>query len=378
MKSSIITPSENYKAFDEWITDQKIEKTLLVCGHSIRFQTKFLSHLDEVKKNIPIYVFGDFQPNPLYENIVKGVKAYRENNCDSIIAVGGGSAIDVAKCIKLFSTADGNGEEGTWLQKKIDPPHIPFLAFPTTAGSGSEATRYAVIYYQGQKQSISNEDLIPDVVLMDPDALIYLPLYQKKATAMDAFSHAIESYWSINSTQESRNISLKTIQLIRDNLIPYLDNNQQARANMLLASNLAGKAINVTQTTAGHAMCYKITSLFGISHGQAAFLCNINLFEWMISNMEMCVDRRGKDYLYSVFMDISKTLGCNTLNEASAKLHELYNYLGFSIPIASDRQFKELRESVNPVRMKNHPTVIDKKTIDMLYHKILKGSINES
>ena len=144
---------------------------------------------------------------------------------------------------------------------------------PTTAGTGSEATRYAVIYFDGEKQSISDYSCIPSAVLMDASVLKTLPIYQKKSTMMDAFCHAIESYWSVNSSEESRQYSRRAIQLIMENKDLYIGNDETGNTQMLKAAHLAGKAINLTQTTAGHAMCYKLTSLYGIAHGHAAALC---------------------------------------------------------------------------------------------------------
>ncbi len=177
----IITSEDNYKGLDEWLKDKK--KVLLVCGNSIKHLEGFSRKIDEI--TVPMVRFTDFQPNPCYESVVEGVKRYREEDCDSIIAVGGGSAMDVAKCIKLYAYLPGDGANGTWLKAKLLHNNIPFLAMPTTAGTGSEATRYAVIYYDGIKQSVTSENCIPEVVLMDPNSLKTLPLYQKKATLCD-------------------------------------------------------------------------------------------------------------------------------------------------------------------------------------------------
>ena len=91
---------------------------------------------------------------------------------------------------------------------------------------------------------------------------------------MDAFCHALESFWSVNSTEESRRYSKEAIELVLENMEEYLLNTTDGNAGMLLAANIVGKAINITQTTARHAMCYKITSLFGCAHGHAAVLCD--------------------------------------------------------------------------------------------------------
>jgi alcohol dehydrogenase class IV len=367
MEQKIITAKKNYRQLDEWLLGTK--HPLLVCDPaSIRFQPTFYTHIHTIH-DLDWAEFRDFQPNPSYESVEKGVKLFREEKCDAILAVGGGSAIDVAKCIKLFARM----EPGVcYLDQEIVPNDIPFLVMPTTAGTGSESTRYAVIYKDGVKQSVTHESAIPGTVLFDPDCLRSLPAYQKKATMMDALSHALESFWSVNSTEESRRFSGNAIELILRNMDGYLANTDDGNAGMLLAANTAGKAINITQTTAGHAMCYKITSLFHCAHGHAAALCDRILFPWMLENTNLCIDPRGEDFLKDIFQQIAGTMGCATPKEAADKLNAIFAKLGFEIPSATEEQFAVLRSSVNPVRLKNHPVKLDLKTIDSLYRQILR------
>lgn len=354
----------SYTDLNEWL---KGKNKPLVIG-SLKRQRDLASSLPE-----SAVIFNDYQPNPLYENVQAGVKVFRNEKCDSIIAIGGGSAIDVAKCIKLYSNLPGDGEMGSWLADEYIENNIPFLAMPTTAGTGSEATRYAVIYYDGKKQSVTSDSIIPDTVLMDPNTLVSLPIYQKKATMCDALCHAIESFWSVNSTDRSKKFSKNAIELVMANMDGYLANTEDGRSNMLLAANIAGKAINITQTTAGHAMCYKITTLFESAHGHAAMLCNRILLPWMIQNTDKCIDPRGEQYLKDVLYDITCSLGCETIEQGATKLEEIFAKLELEIPTATKAQFNELKESVNIVRLKNHPIALDEETIDMLYHKILNG-----
>lgn len=316
--------------------------------------------------------FSDFMPNPLYDSVVKGVRLLREEKCDSIIAVGGGSAMDVAKCIKLYAELPGDGADGAWLAEKPVPNSIPFLAMPTTAGTGSEATRYAVIYYDGKKQSITSESVIPDTALMDPNALKTLPLYQKKSTMCDALCHAIESFWSVNSTEESKVYSKEAIHGVLQYMEGYLANTEEGNAGMLLAAHMAGKAINITQTTAGNAMCYKNTSLFHVAHGHAAILCNRVLYPWMNENTDKCIDPRRKEYLKKTLDEIGVTMGCENAEDGAEKLRSLFEKHALEIPQATVDQYEELKTSVNPVRLKNHPISLDEETINKLYREVLK------
>lgn len=369
MESKIISAGENYRELDEWI--RSAGKILLVCDESIRFQVKLNGHLADLEKaGTEMIRFSDFQPNPLYESVEKGVKIFRDEKCDAIFAVGGGSAMDVAKCIKLYCGMD---PEVNYLEQEIVPNDLPFLAMPTTAGTGSEATRYAVIYFRGVKQSVTSESCIPGTVLLDPACLTTLPAYQKKATMMDALCHAIESFWSVNSTEESREYSRRAIRGVMENMDGYLANTEEGNTGMLLAAHTAGKAINITQTTAGHAMCYKITGLFGVAHGHAAILCDRALYPWMIRNTARCSDPRGGAYLEEILKEIAACFGCTGPEAGAQRLNLIFEKLELAVPEATEDQMKILRNSVNPVRLKNHPIRLEKDDIDELYHRILRG-----
>lgn len=373
MVQKIITADNNYASLDGWIRENGIKKLFLVCDSSIWYMKDFNAHLEELEKiGVQMIVFRDFQPNPLYESIVAGVKLFREEGCNGIMVVGGGSAMDVAKCIKLYSSYKGDGVDGAWLKQDFIPNNIPYLAMPTTAGTGSEATRYAVIYYNGAKQSVTSESFIPGTVLLDPNTLKTLPLYQKKSTMMDALCHAIESFWSVNSTDESKEYSREAIERVLKHMDGYLANTEEGNAGMLIAANTAGRAINITQTTAGHAMCYKITSLYKCAHGHAAVLCDRKLFPWMLMNTEQCIDSRGEEYLKGIFQQIAEAMDCENADTAAKKLNEIFDGLELEVPTAKAEDYEVLKNSVNPARLKNHPIQLNVDTIDMLYHQILK------
>lgn len=374
MKQKIFEANGQYNVLDSWFTEKHIKCVMLVCRKSVKKQ-KIYGYLEELpyRLGIKIIHFMDFQPNPLYESVVEGVKLFQMEFCDAIIVVGGGSAIDVAKCIKLYSNHLDDGSDGAWLMEKIIPNNIPFLAMPTTAGSGSEATRFAVIYYAGSKQSISDYSCIPGTVLMDASVLKTLPEYQKKSTMMDVLCHSIESFWSVNSTEASKEYSKAAIKGVMKYIDSYLANTDDGNAGMLIAANIAGKAINITQTTAGHAMCYKITSLFDCAHGHAAALCDRVLYPWMIENVDKCIDPRGREYLERTLNKIAETMGCKNAAGGAEKLRRIFDSLKLEIPSATTEQFEVLKKSVDPVRLKNHPIALDVKTIDTLYRKILRG-----
>lgn len=370
MGQKVIHKTCGYDVIGDWFYTRKCRKLLLVSDGAVRFQTGLMSYLESLRQDL--IIFSDFESNPKYESVVKGVEVFRSERCDAILAVGGGSAIDVAKCIKRFSGMQGDGSEGSFLNQISAANQIPFMAIPTTAGTGAESTKYAVIYYLGEKQSITDENCIPDTVLLDSDTLRTLPLYQRKATMMDALCHAVESFWSINSTEQSRSYSREAIQKILKYKNGYLCNSEEGNAGMLEAANIAGRAINISQTTAGHAMCYKLTSLYGCAHGHAAALCDRVLFEWMIDHTNLCIDVRGEKYLKEILDELGRCLGGIDGIDGAHKFVEMVKMLDFSVPEATEEEYECLKKSVNPVRLKNHPVALDEAAIDGLYHKILR------
>jgi alcohol dehydrogenase class IV len=340
----------------------------------------FLNIKDDVENmGYPHVMFSDFTPNPLYEQVCNGIELLKSSHCDTILAVGGGSAIDVAKCIKLAVLAkEGNAAIIPPLVSQrlpIDGSKIPFIAIPTTAGTGSESTHNAVMYYEAAKQTVTNDGVLPDYAILEPSVLKTLPLYQKKCTMMDALCQGIESWWSVNSTEESYEYSRKTVELIMANWRKYIfDNDDEAAAQIMLAANYGGRAINITQTTAPHAMSYKITSLYKFPHGHAVAVCLPGVWQFMIEHPEECIDERGSEYLMGIFNSISKALGAETPIQAIALFREMMTDMELSKPVSEklNEDISMLSSSVNPVRLKNNPCFLREGNIRMIYDKILR------
>lgn len=343
-------------------------KVLLVCGRS--FHT--LGIRGEIESLDVTYVkFDGFSPNPLYEDVVMGVEKFRSEGCDALLAVGGGSAIDVAKCIKLASLSE---ERSMVLLPplvnsliEISKDTIPLIAIPTTAGSGSESTHNAVIYYHGEKQTVTNDVILPNFAFLDSSVLSTLPLYQKKCTMMDAFCQSIESWWSVNATAESRRYSQKAIELIVQNWEKYIfEQDESAAVKIMLAANYSGRAINIAQTTAAHAMSYKITSLLGLPHGYAVAICLPVIWEHMVHVVK---DRS----ICGVFNCIGNAICSSSPEDAIKYFHQMMNRLGLQNPKSNNRTevIEELSKSVNPIRMKNNPIYFTESEIKEIYSSII-------
>ena len=313
----------------------------------------------------PHVEFSDFTPNPLYEQVCSGIELFNKETCEMIVAVGGGSTIDVAKCIKLFSKMDHGIN---YLKQEMFDSGLPLIAVPTTAGTGSESTSHAVIYYNDVKQSISHSSIIPNYAVLEPAVLKTLPIYQKKCTMLDALCQAIESWWSVNSTAESIEYSKKAIVYIRENWEKYIfENTEEAAAKILEASNYAGRAINITATTAAHAMSYKITSLYHFPHGHAVAVCMPEVWEHILSHMDDCVDTRGNGYLKKTLSEISDLITLNQFKEMLKKMD-----MQFPKAIDKENELDILVKSVNPVRLKNNPVALSTDVMRKMYGRIIQ------
>ncbi len=367
MAHTILSDVDSCARLEEILVSLATKRYLLVCDQAFPYLS-IKDRFDAI--NIPHAQFSDFAPNPLYEDVCKCIKMFNDEECDAIVAVGGGSTIDVAKCVKLYCRMDS---DRNYLTQTYQDNGIPLIAIPTTAGTGSESTRYAVIYYQGEKQSVTHDSIIPDYAILDNKLLRTLPLYQKKCTMLDALCQGIESWWSVNSNDESKLYAKTAIELICENMNAYIhDNVDEASAKIMLAANYAGRAINITQTTAAHAMSYKLTSLYHLPHGHAVSVCLPHLWRYMAGNLDQCIDTRGSAYLRDIFEAIATTLGADTIEHAIQRFEDMLARLVIHFP-KSDivENLAILAKSVNPVRLKNNPVFLSEEKLYSLYHQIV-------
>lgn len=367
MAQKIISGENSAKKIPELLKQLKSRKFMLVCGNS--FDSLSVSKVF-CNINIPFVRFGGFTPNPTYDQVVDGIELFNSEGCDTIVAIGGGSAIDVAKCIKLFCRMD---KTRLFYDQPFTDTGIPLIAMPTTAGTGSESTRFSVIYYKGEKRSVASEYIIPDYAILESEVLFGLPIFQKKCTLLDALCQAIESAWSVNSTEESIAFAKTAIEIILKYEKEYIEENTPLAAEkIMLGSNLAGRAINITQTTAPHAMSYKLTTLFGIPHGYAVALTLPITFAYMLENTAQCSDTRGEAHLKQVFSVIADAFGVSSPKLAIESFKSLLCRYDLPKLSATNEQFCILANSVNTERLKNNPVPLNLEVIRKIYERALK------
>ena len=350
------------------MADAGVHRPLVVAGHAFD-ASPIKPNLDG--QGIEYVRFAGYSPNPKWGEVRAGLAVFRENGCDGVISVGGGSAIDVAKCIKLLAASDSDevSEFGAPL-----PRFVPHVCVPTTAGTGSESTNFAVVYVNGEKRSIAHDALLPEWVILDSALLETLPKYHKKAALLDALCQCIESSWSKSATEQSLGYAMAGIRLILDNLAAYISSDGfdvAAARRILVASNLGGKAINLTKTTAPHAMSYKLTSLYGIAHGHAVALCLVEV--WRHFNQLVAV-RAERGLAVAPALDrLAQAFGAPSRESALARFESILGSLELTRPSpGADDEMDELVGSVNQERLGNSPVPLAPADVRGIYEQILK------
>ena len=215
-------------------------------------------------------VFDGVYTEPIAEFVQEGIKAYRENGCDFLLAVGGGSPMDTAKAIAVMVTNSGSIEDYKGLGK-IPQKGSPVIAVPTTAGTGSEVTPFTIITdtRRDVKMLIGSPFITPEVAIVDPSLTLTMPRDLTAATGIDALTHAIEAYVSVKAQMISDIFCLSAIELISGNLKPaWTDgNNAEAREKTLLGALQAGIAFSNSSVALVHGMARPIGAYFHVPHG---------------------------------------------------------------------------------------------------------------
>jgi len=273
------------------------------------------------------------RPNPTVEEVQPALDAFRERPCDAVLGAGGGSVLDVAKVVAALAAEPGPAADYLLDRRRLGGRPRPALVLvPTTAGSGSEATRFATVYVGGRKRSLDHPALRCDVALVDPLLTWSQPPQVAAAAGLDALSHAVESYWSPRSTARSRTLAVRALRLLWGRLpATHADRSAEARRSGALAAHLAGRAIDATRTTAAHGLAYPLTARFRVPHGHA---CALNL-AWLLPfncgvAVEDVADPRGAAFVRARLRELLGTLCAVSPAVARAEVLGLVAELGLS------------------------------------------------
>ncbi len=355
---------KRFKEFSDLYQKKKIllvtgKKSFKSCGAK-KILLKLLN-----KENLTL--FNDFSVNPQIEDAIQGAELARSKNIDLIIAVGGGSVMDMAKLIKAFYHVKGKEKKLLNQSEELKDSKIPIIAVPTTAGSGSEATHFAVVYIGTEKYSLAAEFLLPTAVILDGSLTISGSKYQKTCNVLDAMAQAIESAWATKSTKESLEYSIESIESGWGTLKDFIKQSckPEVAQKMIEASNLAGKAINISKTTSPHAWSYGFTSFFDIPHGHAIWLTLPAIFEVHFRAKKSSVnDPRGKKHLSMIMNLLKEKLNLRNDQDIELQLNDFLSEIGVeskmeNLGVDNINKRESLSNQINIERMKNNPVDLD-------------------
>jgi len=318
--------------------------------------------------------FFDFSQNPKLEDAMIGIRELKLFNPDLIIAIGGGSVIDMAKVINILSANKGDLKFKIKNNEILEKKSCDLVAIPTTAGTGSESTHFAVLYIDKTKYSLAKKCLLPEYAIVDSDFVLNLDRYILISSGLDALCQSIESFWAKNANAVSREYALMAMNLLLPTLSKIATNrNDELVGKMCLGSNYAGMAINISKTTAPHALSYALTSYYNIPHGRAVaffmgkfFIINSNYTE--SENFSLSNDVALSSIMQTIF-DIFKV---KDGKECSFKWNQLLdelnvNYTFEKYNLDKNECKKTVMQNINLDRLKNNPVELSPEAINFIF-----------
>ena len=365
----MVNSIEDIKKF---INDKSLKKIFLLCGKKSFITSGAEKFFKKDIDNKEIKFFYKNSNLPILEELIEIIKAIRNFEPNLILAVGGGAVIDYAKIANVVDVRPDLADLIVNYSYPFKKKYCKLAVIPTTAGSGAEVTSNAVIYLDGIKHSFESQLLIPDNFFLIPEFLISAPNKIKVSAGFDAIAQALESLVSKKSNDQSVEYASKSLRVSINSYISFLNNpNLKNATEMAIASNLAGKAINISKTTAPHAVSYPFTSLFNVSHGHAVGLFFENFFKFNFDNLnksETSFDLKKRfDLIFNLF-DVKNINDFNSkisLIKKQAKLEDNLKKLNINIEESSEKIIK----SINLLRLGNNPLKIDENDIFKIISK---------
>tara|TARA_B100000029_G_scaffold516063_1_gene626513 strand:+ start:1258 stop:2382 length:1125 start_codon:yes stop_codon:yes gene_type:complete len=355
---------ENYPEIFKKISSNKNEKIFVITGKNSFFKSganHYFQFLLKNRKRIVKFYFKKKRYPEISElkNIKKLVEAF---NPDLVLAIGGGAVIDYAKIVcSEYSSKNLTSkikDQSLKLKKKFK-----LFVIPTTAGSGAEATSNAVIYLDKIKYSFESKNLMPENFFLMPELIVKLNKNIKASSGFDAISQAIESLISTRSTNKSIKFAKKSLNLSIKTFLNYYKNPTLNNSLLMAkAAHFSGKAINITKTTAPHAVSYPLTAHFNVSHGHAV---SLTLNEFLKFNYERIGYSHSNFDLkkrYELIFSLTKTKNIYELDKYLAylkkkvKLEQNFLKLGINL----EKKLNLILNGVNLLRLKNNPVKLDK------------------
>ena len=373
-----------------WVGENRIEDLYKACTQLLIKKPLFVTdkdlvNLEMVKKIIKnlndnfnnIKIFSNFSGNPSGENVNDGVKIFNENKCDGVIAVGGGSGLDVGKAIAFMSGQERSiwdfEDIGDYWKRANDEKIAPIIAVPTTAGTGSETGRASAIINKetGVKKIIFHPKFLPSIVILDPVLTVDLSPRLTAATGMDALAHNLEAFCAPGYHPMADGIAIEGMKLIKQSLLAAVKNGKDlnARKDLLTAASMGSTAFQ-KGLGAIHSLSHPVNAQFNVHHG----LSNAIFMPYVLTFNKKVIEKRIIsicDYLnldknFDIFLkwilDLRKELGI------PHKLSEVVEANKINIDKLSKMALEDPSTATNPIKM----TVDDMK---ILYEHSISGKL---
>lgn len=362
----------------EVLKSNSVKNVLLVTDKSLRGLglTKSLEDMI-VANNINLFVFDETVPNPTTDNVNDALKIYKDNNCQAIIAIGGGSVMDCAKATGVL-VARPNKTLGQLKGILKVRKRIPLLiAEPTTAGTGSETTLASVITdsVTRHKYAINDFPLIPKYALLNPSITVGLPKHITSTTGMDALTHAVEAYIGRSTTKQTRECAKFAVKTIFENLLEVYNNptNIKARENMLLASYKAGVAFTKSYVGYVHAVAHTLGGKYNIAHG----LANAVILPYVLKKYGRSIYKKLWELGVNAGLfneQTSKEEGAKIFIEKIEQMNKIMN-IPTSIDVIDEKDISNLAKiaehEANPLYPV--PVIYTAKQLEQIYYEVKNG-----
>ena len=333
---------------------------------------------------VDVVEFFDVVPNPRHTMMDEGTKICKDAGCDIVIGIGGGSAIDTAKAVAIAAVHGGSAWDYTeryFEQDKVLRPEsrgLPIITLPTTAGTGTEATHVSVVNNHDLKMkcAIINENIYPDVSIIDPELMVTVPKKVTAHTGVDTFAHAFESYISNGATEWSRMLAKRSMELFSRSIRTAVNepDNLEGRADMALACTLAGAAFVQSGLALPHAIGQPVSAITDAPHGATLAVCLPVIIDWTMPEAQ------------ADFAEVAEILDPSVRDlpeaEKAAKLTEilaaLYSDIDVSETYASYGMTKEqIKEAVDlslgayQWDIGGHPKKVERADLEEIYRRCL-------
>lgn len=357
------------------LRERSVGRVILFSGKSSYRRSGAARIMEPILRGILVTQYSDCPQNPGITDVRRAAKTFDTAEAELVIAIGGGTVLDMAKMANFFAAIPGMSAGKS--SKTVEGPALPLVAIPTTAGTGSEATHFATYYENGAKQSLAHDSLRPDVALIDHELTHSLSPRITAETGFDALGQAIESFWAVAATQPSQALAQQSLKLalgaLRD---AVLHPTPKVRADMALAAWLAGRACDISKTTAPHALSYALTYDHGIPHGHAVAMTLGTLVRFNSERGNRRLnDPRGPTYVDATMAALIHHLGCNSPGEAADLLYRLMEEIGLdcklpALGVPNPDVVNELSAKVNIERLDNNPVSVTKEDVLAIYRSL--------